>query len=167
MSKRRCISFIIATLLAMTCLVTTSCGDSVTYSADVAVAELADAVDALLENPSDFATMSDDYIIGMMEIDPTEFVEHTVKLRASGANIDEYGIFKVKDEAEASAALETVKAYLARRVEAWMPEYMPEEFPKMEAASVKVMGRYIIYAILADDVKAEVFDAIEDKLIEK
>ncbi len=154
-------------MLAVTCLITASCGGSASYSTDVAATELSVTVDALLENPSDFATMTDEYIIGMMEIDPSEFADHIVKLRASGANIDEYGIFKAPTAADVADVKAVVEAYLARRVEAWMPEYMPEEFPKMEAASVKVMGQYVVYAILADDVKADVFSAIENALIEK
>lgn len=148
-------------------LLLASCGGSTEYSADVPVSELCSAADALLPDSSDFATTSDSYIIGMMEIDPTEFADYAVKIRASGANIDEYGIFKAADSSEVEAAVSVVNAYLAMRVDTWMPEYMPEEFPKMEEASVKVFGQYVVYAILADDVKADVFNAIEEKLLEK
>lgn len=159
-----CLPFILAVVLAFTCLCTASCGGSVSYSTDTPVSELSAAVDALLENPDDFATMSESYIVGMMEIDPSQFEEYVVKLRASGANIDEYGIFKAANTEDAVAV---ANAYIARRIEAWMPEYMPEEFPKMEAASVKVFGQYVVYAILAEDVKADVFDAVKAELTDK
>ena len=167
MSRTGCLSFILAVLLAVTCIITASCGSGGTYSDNVSVSELSSAVDAILPSSDDFVTMSDDYVIGMMEIDPSEFDEHVVKLRASGANIDEYGIFKAADSQGVADAVAVANAYLARRVEAWMPEYMPEEFPKMESASVKIFGLYVVYAILSEDVKADVFDAISDKLIEK
>ena len=167
MSKPGCLSFILAVSLAIICLTATACGGSATYSADVPVSELSSAIDAILPSSDDFATMSDDYIIGMMEIDPSEFVEHVIKLRASGANIDEYGIFKAADSQGVANAVAVANAYLARRIEAWMPEYMPEELPKMESASVKIFGHYVVYAILAEDVKADAFDAIEDILTEK
>ena len=64
-------------------------------------------------------------------------------------------------------AVAVANAYIARRIEAWMPEYMPEEFPKMEAASVKIFGNYVVYAILSEDVKADVFDAVKAELTEK
>ena len=111
--------------------------------------------------------MTSDYILGMMDIDTSEFAEYTVKLRASGANVDEYGIFKAKSDDDVENVKETVQKYLAMRVDTWMPEYMPEEFPKMQKASVKVMGRYVVYCILDDDVKADVFTSIENILLGK
>ena len=165
--KSGCLPFILAVVLTFTCLCTASCGGSVAYKTDVAVSELSAAVDTLLDNPGDFATMTEGYIVGMMEIDPAQFEEYVVKLRASGANIDEYGIFKAADADSVDAAVAIAEAYLARRIEAWMPEYMPEEFPKMEAASVKVFGNYVVYAILAEDVKADVFDAVKAELTDK
>ena len=167
MIKSGCLPFILAIVLAFTCICTASCGGSASYSTDVPVSELSAAVDALLSNPADFATMTDGYITGMMEIDPTQFEECIIKLRASGANIDEYGIFKAADSQGVANAVAVANAYIARRIEAWMPEYMPEEFPKMEAASVKIFGNYVVYAILSEDVKADVFDAVKAELTEK
>lgn len=162
-----CLPFILAIVLAFTCLCTASCGGSVSYSTNVPVSELSAAVDTLLSNPDDFATMTEGYIVGMMEIDPSQFEEYVVKLRASGSNIDEYGIFKAADAESVDATVAIANAYIARRIEAWMPEYMPEEFPKMEAASVKVFGQYVVYAVLSEDVKADVFDAVKAELTEK
>lgn len=167
MMKSGCLPFILAVVLAFTCICTASCGGSATYKTDVAVSEISAAVDALLDNPGDFATMTEGYIVGMMEIDPSQFEECVIKLRASGSNIDEYGIFKAADSEGVANAVAVANAYIARRIEAWMPEYMPEELPKMEAASVKIFGNYVVYAILAEDVKADVFDAVKAELTDK
>ncbi len=167
MMKSGCLPFILAVVLAFTCICTASCGGSVSYNTSISVSELSVAVDTLLSNPDDFATMTESYIVGMMEIDPSQFEEYVVKLRASGSNIDEYGIFKAADSEGVANAVAVANAYIARRIEAWMPEYMPEEFPKMERASVKVFGHYVVYAILAEDVKADVFDAVKAELTEK
>ncbi len=166
MQRTGCLSFILAIVMATVCLTAVACG-STAYKTDVDVTSLTPAVDALLERPEDFATMTDEYITTMMEIDISKFSGHVVKLRASGANIDEYGIFKAPSAADVADIKATVEAYLARRVEIWMPEYMPEEFPKMEAASVKTFGQYVAYAILSEDTKTDVFAAIEAELIEK
>lgn len=176
--KTRILSLFLAALALSTALSLSACnkddatngngdGSSVTIADNVAVADLCTAVDALLENSSDFATMTDSYINGMMKIDPSEFADYAVKLRASGANIDEYGIFKAKDKDSVEAVKKIVEDYLKMRVDTWMPEYMPEEFPKMENASVKVIGNYVVYCILDEDTTAGVFAAVEDKLTEK
>lgn len=160
-------SLVLAVLMAVLCLVSASCGNSAAYQTDVPVTDLCFAVDSTLEAPSEFAEMTEDYIKGMMQIDPAEFAEYAVKMRVSGTNIDEYGIFKVASEAEVQSAAETVKAYLNMRIEAWMPEYIPEEFPKLQNASVKVMGQYVIYCILDNDTKIAAFSAAEEMLTDK
>ena len=144
MQRTGCLSFILAAIMAILCMSAVSCGGA-SYKTDVDVTALPP----------------------LMEIDVSKFDGHIVKLRASGANIDEYGIFKASENATTADIKSTVEQYLARRVEVWMPEYMPEEFPKMEAASIKVIGEYVVYAILSEDVKADVFSAIEVELTEK
>jgi hypothetical protein len=41
---------------------------------------------------------------------------------------------------------------------------MPEEYPKLENASVKALGNYVIYAILSDSAKTDALDAFESAL---
>ncbi|MBQ2765604.1 MAG: DUF4358 domain-containing protein [Clostridia bacterium] len=167
MQRTGCLSFILALMLIFTCFAAVSCGETASYHSDIPVSKLTAAADELLPDSGDFATMTSDYILGMMDIDTSEFAEYTVKLRASGANVDEYGIFKAKSDDDVENVKETVQKYLAMRVDTWMPEYMPEEFPKMQKASVKVMGRYVVYCILDDDAKNDVFTSIENILLGK
>ncbi len=162
--KARILAFILAVIALLPTAALTSCGSSASYANDVLVVDLCTKVDALLANPTEFALMSDDYIKGMMYVDTSKFAEHAVKLRASGANVDEYGIFKAPDNSDPNLIKETVEAYLKMRVDTWMPEYMPEEFPKMQSASVKVFGQYVIYCILDEATKANVFSAVEEAL---
>jgi hypothetical protein len=92
------------------------------------------------------------------------FADYLVKVNAAGANIDEYGIFKAKDPAQLEAAEEEVKSYLQLRRDTWMDEYMPEEKPKLEAAEVKTVGLYVIYAIVSEESRKAVFDTFTDML---
>ena len=49
-----------------------------------------------------------------------------------------------------------------------MPGCMPEEeHSKVENASVKVIGRYVVYGILSDTEKEPVFSAVEAELLAK
>ncbi len=165
--KTRFLALILAIIALIPTAALASCGNSVSYANDVLVVDLCTKVDALLTNPTEFALMSDDYIKGMMYVDTSKFADYAVKLRASGANIDEYGIFKAPDNSDPSLIKETVEAYLKMRVDTWMPEYMPEEFPKMQSASVKVFGQYVIYCILDEATKTNVFSAVEEALAAK
>ena len=53
------------------------------------------------------------------------------------------------------------------RLDVWMEEYMPEEKPKLENATVKTMGRYVVYCILSDEAKDTVFTAVDNMLLGK
>ena len=164
--KKRLFTLLMTAVLAV--LMLAACGESAaSYATDVPVSKLEAAALAVLPADADLATVSEDYIKGMMKIDPSAFVEYVVKIQAAGANIDEFGIFKAPSDEAVESVKKIAEDYIAYSIDSWMPEYMPEEFPKMEKASVKVMGRYVVYCILDDDLKTEVFTAIENILLGK
>ncbi len=149
-------------VLAALCLLAVSCGGS-SYRNDVPVSELVEAVSAVLPDAGNYVNPGDDYVRGMMEIDPAAFDSYFVGV--SGAYPDEYGIFKAPDMDSVKNVEETVKNYLKLRVDSWMPEYMPEEYPKVAKASCEVVGQYVVYGILADNVKAGLFTAVKNALM--
>ena len=154
-----------ALLVAVTLLTLVSCGSgAVKYREDVAVPDLCAAADPLIGDSSTMATMTDDYLYGMMGIELDGISDYAVKVQASGANVDEYGIFKASTEDGVAGVEQMVQSYLAKRVETWMPEYMPEEFPKVQNATTKTFGQYVVYCILDDSEKTAVFNAIEAAL---
>ena len=144
-------------------LLLTACGETVSYSTDIAVSDLAASADTALTDSDKYADVSESYITNRMGIDLSGIEDYVVKINV----IDEYGIFKAPSNDDAAKIEETVESYLDKRVEEWMPEYMPEEFPKVENATVKVFGNYVVYCILADDAKSDVFTAVENTLLDK
>lgn len=138
-------------------------GDKVEYKTDVAVSELAEQVTAVNDGWN-FAAMNESYISGAMKIDVSEYADYIVNMNALGTNVDEFGIFKAKDEASVAAVKEDAENYLQFRLDTWMEEYMPEEKPKLEKAEVKVCGLYVMYAILDDASRADAFAAFENNL---
>lgn len=65
---------------------------------------------------------------------------------SSGATAEEVAVFELKDENDASKALDAVK----QRIEVQKQDfqtYIPEEIPKLENAIVKKTGRYVIVCI--------------------
>lgn len=161
--KQKLVSSIL--LIAISLLALVSCGSGAAkYRNDVAVPDLCAAADPLIGDSSTMATMTDDYLYGMMGIELDGISDYAVKVQASGANVDEYGIFKASSEENVATVEQMVQSYLAKRVETWMPEYMPEEFPKVQSAKAQVYGQYVVYCILDDSEKSAVFNAIEAAL---
>lgn len=158
--KQKLVSFILLAAISLLALV--SCGSGAAkYRDDVAVVDLCTMADALISDSSTMATMTSDYLYGMMGIELDGISDYAVKVQASGANVNEYGIFKASSADDVANVEQMVQSYLAKRVETWMPEYMPEEFPKVQNASYKTYGNYIVYCILADSDKTAVFNAVE------
>lgn len=136
------------------------CGGSETaYRDDIATDDIATAVDAVI-SAENLIAMDEAYLDNAMQVDPSHFDDFTVKINSTGINIDEYGIFHAADD----EAAEAIEAYLDMRVENWMVEYMPEEFPKLESAEVVTYGEYVMYAILSDDNRTAAFAELEAEL---
>lgn len=131
---------------------------------DVPLSDLEAAIDTHLDKDS-FAAMEESYLKGAMKLDTSLYESYIVKVNAYGANIDEYGIFKAKDSTRLKAAQDAVIGYLQMREDTWMDEYMPEEKPKLEAAEVKTTGLYVMYAILSDESRSDVFSEFENILV--
>ena len=46
-----------------------------------------------------------------------------------------------------------------------MPEYLPEEYPKLKNAEIKSAGLYVMYAVLSDSEKEAAFKELENMLV--
>ncbi len=162
--KNKLISAFLALTLIIPALLC-SCGtESVSYASDIAVSELVSAADNALGYSETLTEVPDDYIHGMMGIDTSAFADYAVKIRASGTNIDEYGIFKAPDGVPVSDIEAIARNYFRTRLDIWMDEYMPEEKPKLENAEIEVMGDYVVYCILDEASKGTVFGAVKSAL---
>ena len=141
----------------------TACGGG-SVKNDVAVSELAGSIDSAIDPDGELLDAPESYITSNMKLDLSTVSEYTVKINSRGVNIDEYGIFKATDDAQLQSLQTMVNDYLKFRVDSWMVEYMPEEFPKLQNAEVKVVGNYVMYAILSDSDKTAAFSAFEGSL---
>ena len=155
-------TLLIVFVLVLSMLLTACGGGSVKN--DVAVSELGKAIDEAIGNSGDMVDAPGSYITSSMKLDLSNVSEYTVKINSRGVNIDEYGIFKAADEAQLKELQTLVDNYLKFRIDTWMVEYMPEELPKLQNAEVKVVGNYVMYAILSDSGKSAAFSAFEDAL---
>ena len=144
---KKLLAFALIAVLTVCCFA--ACGESAaSYADNIPVADLAAAADAALGDSS-LTVVPDNYLINMNGLDLAAFEEYAVKMKMVDASIDEYGIFKAPDDASVSAIEKTAKDYLAMRLATWNHSYLAEEKPKMEKATVNVMGRYVMYTILS------------------
>ena len=133
------------------------------YRDDVSVQKLAEIIDRQLAG-DELAEMNSGYLSGAMHLDTTLFSNYVVKLNARGVNIDEYGLFRAPDLNGVDQVKDAAEGYLKLRRDTWMDAYMPEEKPKLENASVKVYGVYVLYVIAAPETCEAVFRDVEAAL---
>lgn len=131
---------------------------------DVPVDTLADSVAQAIDKSESLIKMGSEYILGYMGMDVSEYEGFAVEINAYGANIDEFGIFKGRDEEQAGEIKSAVEDYLQLRLASWMDEYMPEEKPKLTCAEIKTVGTYVMYCILSDEDKQTAFEVFEKSL---
>ncbi len=163
---KKLLSLFLAIMAIMLAL--TSCGEEApSYETDVKVYALAVEADKAISS-QDLLETDADYIKGMMGADAAkDFAEYCVKIQSTGASLDEYGIFKANSEADVANVEKIVDSYFQKRKDAWMNEYLVEEYPKLENASRKTFGLYVVYGILSDSDKTALFNAVENMLIQK
>ena len=98
---------------------------------------------------------------------PDYIADHAVFYAASTNNINEIGVYRVKEghAEELSALLKAnyLKASLDKNG-AWYDSYIPMETPKLRDAEVRVYGNYVVYAILSPKDRESAFETAEDIL---
>ena len=131
---------------------------------DVSLADLSAAIESKIEDSGNLVSPGENYIRGSMNLDPQNLGEYVIKICSMGTNINEYGVFKAENETDAQSLAASLEAYLAERNEAWMPEYLPDQYPKLKDAAVKQNGVYVLYTILTDAERSAAEAAFLDML---
>lgn len=156
---------ILAALLAALLLLP-SCGDKEpVYRTDLSAAEVSDACMPALSSADMLGAADPDYIKYRLLLDETMVENCVVYIQNAGTSLDEFGIAKAPTD-DTSALEAAIADFLARRNEEWTGQYMVEEYPKLEAAEYKTVGRYVIYAILSEEDKDAFFAAAEQFIAE-
>ena len=149
-------AFLLALVLIFSLL--TACGGDTVK--DPGMDAVKNAVSACLENDA-MMELDASYIEALMKLSAEDYAECYAMRSSVGINIDEYGIFKCNGAEQTKAVTDALKAYVQFLLDAWMPEYLPEEFPKLQNAEVWTEGDYVVYAIVSDDVRGSMKDALD------
>ena len=149
---------LLALLLTLTLILPLISCDSGKYRDDLTATQLTDNITAALpagdgwrqvsnaySSPSSWGEDYADYLAKVTEY-------RIVVSENSDMNVDEVGVFLCKSEKDAKAVKEFCESYLAAKALQMKPlleSYNPDELPKLDYATVNVMGRYVMYTILS------------------
>lgn len=140
------------------CIILSACGSEA--AAEPEMSEVVAAVEAVV--PTDgMVELTGSYLENVFKLTGEQYADCHVMSTNVGTSIDEFGIFKGADEAQTAELKAAVEAYLQFRLDSWMPEYLPEEFPKLQSAKIWTDGSYVMYAILSDELLTAAGNAFE------
>ena len=149
---------LLSLLLALTLILPLVSCDGGKYRDDLTATQLTDSITAALPAGDGWRQVSNAYISpSSWGEDYADYLAKVEEYRIlvsenSDMNIDEVGVFVCKTEKDAKAVKGFAENYLtakAAQLKPLLESYNPTEMPKLDNATVTVMGRYVVYTILS------------------
>ena len=156
MNMKRILPLLLAVLMLLS--VFTSCNGT-KYKDDLTSAQVMESIKTAIPSEEGYRQVSDAYISASTWGDNYQTLlsnvhdYHIIVSEQSDINIDEVGVFHVKDSAkidELKAVVETYVEGQALRYRDLLVSYNPDELPKLDEITVWVCGNYIYYSILSE-----------------
>ena len=147
--------------------------DSGDWRDDLTAAQVCNAVTNALPAGDGWRTVSENYISpsswGEDYADYLELVsDYVITISAeSDMNVDEIGIFHVKDAKDISKIKSFTEKYLEAkklRMAPLLESYNQAELPKLDCAEITVCGNYLLYTILGAEDTTAAHSAFEKAL---
>lgn len=157
---KRILTALLATLLLFSLA---SCTET-SYKNDVPVTSLADTAVSALNDGKEYSTADADFLDSYFA-KPDYVTESVIRFSTDGNDLNEFGVYHVTD-GNTDAMKAALSDYLTEFYELYNANYLPEETPKLRDAEVKVFGNYVVYAMLNDTDRANLFASIENALKE-
>ena len=153
---------IITALLALILLLSLAACKSTNYADDKKVTDLADGIVTALNDGKSYSTAEADFLDSYFA-KPDYVTELVIRFSTDGNDLNEFGIYHVSEgKAEDMKALLT--KYVTDFYDLYNANYLPEETPKLRDAEVKVFGNYVVYAMLNDADRENLFSTVESAL---
>ena len=159
--KLACLCF--ATLMIIPCF--SACQKKADYRDDVKVADMSSALKDKLPVADGYYAADSDYLGFYFEGAADIVAEYVIEFSATSTNINQFGIFHVKDgTAEQMKTL--CDSYIQKMRDRWVAQanYIASEHPKMENAEARVFGNYVVFVMLTAEDKATAFATVEELL---
>ena len=129
------------------------------YRDDLTSAQVMEKIKTAIPSEEGYRQVSESYISASMwgenyTVLLENITDHCIIVsEKSDVNIDEVGVFHVKDSAKVAELKAIVEAYVegqTLRFRDLLISYNPDELPKLDEAEVEVCGNYIYYSILSE-----------------
>ena len=148
---------LLSLLLTLTLILPLISCDSGKYRDDLTATQLTDSITAALPAGDGWRQVSEAYVSPSSWGE--DYADYLAKVETyrilvsenSDMNVDEVGVFLCKTEKDVKAVKSFAENYLAAKTLQLKPlleSYNPDELPKLDNATVTVMGRYVIYTLL-------------------
>ncbi len=165
--KRNTILIIIGIVLALAIIIAiVALGGKTEYIDSVSTDDLAMIGKASFETSGGVKLLDDDVILKFTDQELSYLKDYSVIKAKASKNINEFGIFRV-EEGHAKDLEAIIKAFVENQQESYRSmNYFPEEIEKIDCATVKVYGNYVIYSFL-NEADTEAFYSEIEKTITK
>ena len=149
---------LLSLLLALTMILSLAACGGGKYRDDLTATQLTDSITAALPAGDGWRQVSNAYISpSSWGEDYADYLAKVDEYRIlvsenSDMNVDEVGVFLCKTEKDVKAVKGFVENYLAAKTLQLKPlleSYNAAEMPKLDNATVTVLGRYVVYTILS------------------
>lgn len=148
---------IIAMLIAL--LTLASCGGD--YTDTLPSSELAQIGISAVASNGNVRVEDEDFLLEFTDGELSYLIDFTVISAQEAKNINEIGIFRVED-GKASDMKSLVADYVASKQRVYRAmDYFPEEVEKIDCATVKVFGNYVVYSFLGELDTEAFYSAVE------
>lgn len=134
------------------------------YDDTLSAKELYSKIENSITTDGGVRILDDDVILEITDDDLTYMVDYTVVRANNAKNINEIGIFKVEN-GKAKDLKPVIEKYLKEKQESYRAmDYFPEEVEKIDFATVKVFGNYVVFSFLNEADTEAFYKAIENEL---
>lgn len=146
----------------MICIMLVSC--AVTYTDSLSSQELMWVAREVIDTESGMRWIDEDIILEFAD-DMPEYLRDFAVVRSNDAkNINEIGVFRV-EEGHATDVFDMATGYIQSKQNMYRAmNYFPEEQEKVDNATVKIFGNYVVYSFLNEKDTSALYTAISDAL---
>ncbi len=150
---------IISAILCLTFIFSlTACGKS--YKDDKTASQLAAVIEKAAPTNGGYSSAESDFVDFNMKGVSEICDEYVIKLSSADTDMSEFGVFHAKTSSDAEKISELCQKYVDKVKTNYNPDYLPEEYPKIQNAKVTVWGNYVVYTMLTDSERTAVVSAI-------
>ena len=150
--------------LAVTAAILFGCGRD-KYSKNVSCEEILDAYEVQAANTPEYESFGSEYINAYF--DTSLFEDCDIRYSLPGDDVNEVGVFRSGSKKDARKLYNSVCKYLdelKKDKRAFVESYASLEAQKLDRATVKRFGSYVVYAILSDAEQENFFEVVKNRI---